>query len=460
MKTIYEYNTENIYSSSREEANDYVIVAGETELKPSDSLFKAKFENGAWIEGGTSDQAKEHITEKAISGQPILTTNAIVSASESNGVILGGSRTQPNLVGIETHVQHHTGDGTTDTYDITAPFVINELDRHNLKYIIKRDSDDAILTGHVASTLTVNSGYGTNTVNVTIGNIPSVDDLLEFVVYGENDDPAAVPTLDVTTGYDNSVSAIASIAMSNHSIIFPGNGHNILTGGSYLRSWGSFNTSYGSGNWIGRKDNSSIGCVAFGRGLEVDGIGAGTIGLNNKVEGTTSFWFGRDSIIDEKNDTVGFGRKGDALFNSSLVLSGGRSTDTSTGQHQFHKVVMNRETTDASEQFMRDATGATTLTLLNQTAYTVSVSVVGFKDDYTKSESFAGVYNLVKDPAGTARINGSSGDVNVPSVGGFGSPSYNVDIRGNGGKLGIRVTGEAGENVRWTATLDITQTKY
>ena len=457
---VYTYNEENFYSSSRTEADDYILQANETELKPSDSFYNPKFERGVWIEGGTSSEAVEYTTVKAMTGVPVITTNLILSESEANGVLFGGTRDQPNSIGIETHVQHYTGDGATDTYDITAPFIINELDRYNLKYVIKRDSDGVLLTGHINSTLTVNSGYGTTTINVTIGNVPAIGDLLEFVVYGENDDPAAVPTLDVTTGYDNSVNAIASVVMSNHSIVFPGNGHNILTGGSYLRSWGSFNTSYGSGNWIGRKNNSSIGCIAFGRGLEVDGIGAGTIGLNNKVEGTTSFWFGRDSVIDDYNDTVGFGRKGQALFNSSLVLSGGRSTDTEAGFHQFHKVVMNRETTDATEQFMRDSTGGTTLALLDNTAYTVSISVVGYKDDFTKSESFSGVYNLVKDPAGTARINGSSGDINVPSIGGFGSPSYNVDIRGNAGKLGVRVTGEAGENVRWTATLDITQTRF
>jgi hypothetical protein len=374
--------------------------------------------------------------------------------------LYGGTETQPNLVGIQVYAQFHISDGRTVTYDVTAPFVINNLTRVNVRANIKRLSDGAIITYTEGSGFSVNSGYGTNTINVTLTTTPTSGDLVEFTVYGESEDPSANATLITTTGYDNLTNAIASFNSSHHGIIFTGNGHNTLLGGSFLRAWGSFNTAAGSGVWIGRNNNSTLGCFGFGRGLEIDGNGSATIGTNNKVNGTSSFWFGRDSNIDDKNDTVGFGRKGDAVFSSSLLLSGGRSSNTINGQHQFHKIVLNRETTDDSDQFMRDATGATSFALPNNSAYTVAVSIVALKDDYTKSQSFSGTYNLIKDDTGTTRFNGSTGDVVIASAGGYGSPAYSANVRGISGKLGIRVAGEAGENVRWTATLDITQVKY
>jgi hypothetical protein len=374
--------------------------------------------------------------------------------------LFGGTGTQPNLVGLQIHAQYSVSDGVTSTYDVTAPFTINNLPRVNIRVNVKRFSDGALITATEGSGLSVNSGYGTNTINVTLTTVPSNGDLIEFTVYGENEDPAANATLITTTGYDNSTNAIASLNTSHHGIVFTGNGHNTLLGGSFLRAWGSFNTAAGSGVWIGRNDDSSIGCFAFGRGLEVDGLGSTTIGVNNKVSGTSSFWFGRDSNIDDLNDTVGIGRKGEAIFSSSFVQSGGRSTDISNGQHQYHVLVLNGETPDANEVFMRDATGATSFEIPNNSAYSASVSVIALKDDATKTQSFFGKYNIIRDNSGTVRINGSTGDVNILTEGSYGSPSYNADIRGIAGKIGIRVTGEASENVRWSATLQLTQVKY
>jgi hypothetical protein len=385
------------------------------------------------------------------------TSNIIQSDSTVASNLFGGTEDQPNLIGIQVHAQYDTGDNSTDTYDITAPFIINDLPRINVRVNIKRATDGALVSYREGAGFTVNSGYGTNTINITLDNTPNTDDFIEFTVYGELEDVNANPTLIFTGGYDNSVNAIASVALTHHGIVFPGNGHNTLLGGSYLRAWGSFNTAAGTGIWIGR--DSAFACFGFGRGLEIDGNYSGAFGSNLKVNGTSSFWFGRDSE-NLQNDSVGFGRKGKVFNNSSLVLSGGRSTDTENGLHQNYRFVLNRETTDATEQTMRDSTGATSFELPDNGAFTLNISVVGVSDDLTQSESFHGSYNMVKNTSNVVYINGSTGDINVPTVGNLGNPGWNVDVRGLASKLIVRVTGSATTNIRWTSTVDITQTKY
>ncbi|MCH2197113.1 hypothetical protein [Kordia sp.] len=392
-------------------------------------------------------------------------SNIIKKASTSSSNLFGGTEQQPNYIGIELHVQHYQGDGTTSTYNITAPFVINNLPTVNARAIIKRPSDGTILAYSDGNGFTVNSGYGTNTINITFNTPPVEGSLVEFTVFGENEDPEANVFLIDTSGYDNSVNAIASKVNSHHSIVFKGNGHNTIEGGSYIRQWGSFHFATGTGIWIGRNNNDSFNCVGLGKGLEVDGNNSGAIGTNLKVNGNGCLWIGRDSIIgsevDAKEDSVGFGRRGECFHNGALVLSGGKSTDEKNGLYQNCRIVLGANTTNVSSVFMSATDGTNSIILPENSAYTVTVSVIAWKDDFSKSESYNGTYNLVVDSNGISRVNGSTADVSIPSIGNFGSASYSSYIRALANKkVGIKVVGVANENIRWSATLDFTQTRY
>jgi hypothetical protein len=372
-----------------------------------------------------------------------------IGASPAMSFVSGGSETQPNGLGKEIFVEQFTGDGTTTSFALTLPFVINTKTYINIKATVARFSDGLVYsTDDNLGGITV-TDYGTSAPTVTLATAPAIDDTVEFRVYGENDD--GVTTLQEVSGYDSVSSSIASIVKSHHSMNFPGSGHNVILGGSYHSTYGSYNGILGgSNNKIGFFDNASVGCFALGRSCYVDGTDSIAMGLNIKLRGNFSRASGRNHIIDNLDYCDVSGRGGSPVADGDVVIGAALSTDTEVGIKQKIEFVMSRDTTNATISTMQVMSGGTNHVWHDEMLGTLTVRVAALKDDGTKAASFAGTFQVYKN-AGTCRVNGSTGDVTIPLVHDQGSSGYTVSVRGLGGNLTIRPTGAASENVRWVA---------
>ena len=224
-----------------------------------------------------------------------------------------------------------------------------------------------------------------------------------------------------------------------------------------MRAWGDFNYGAGKGIWIGRRNTSSINCIGYGLGMQIDGNAVFSHGSNLDLVGNSIFWVGRDSDIDDFDYVYGFGRRGKAYSDGEFIHSGGKSADSENGLYQTRKAVLGLDTTNATESFMQLPTVGTSIVLPDDSVSCCTVSVSAMKDDGTKLIAWKGDF-LVTKISGTARCNNSTGDVTIPTVSSIGSPAYLAEMRAISGAIKVRVTGTASENVRWVASVELTQT--
>jgi len=390
---------------------------------------------------------------------PEITQVSIQGASTVSSNVLGGTEQQPNITGKEVHLQYFISDGINNTFNVTSPFIINNLTRINIRGNVLRKSDGALTTYNTTNSLVVNSGYGTNTVNVTIP-LADLGDLIEFTVYGENDEPTSNCFLNTTLGYDNLSNTIMTNLLGAHGITPSGLGHNTILGGSFSRIWGSFCSLHGKGIFIGRNENNSFGCFGFGQGMEIDGTYAMGLGSNLEIQGTSVFHFGRDSKIDNVDDVYSFGRKSLAESSNEMIFSGGSSTDSENGLYQRREILLKENTTNSTIQIMNLPVGSSSIFMPEDSSSLLNVYICGVSDDFTKHQIFSGQF-IASKTGGVARIDNSSGDVNVPSIKSIGSPSgWATSVRGLAGSLVVRVTGELATNIRWICKLELIQTKF
>lgn len=385
---------------------------------------------------------------------------AKVNPLASSSVVLGGTSTQPNYLGKLVHREIQTGDGGA-AYTI-GPMAFTLADpgsRLAVRAVHVRASDKLILSPSV----TVASGYGTDTLSVTLSTVIPTTDRVEFVVYSVEDDPA-LTTTDLTLnavgpGYDSSVGSIASQVESHHSIDMPGTaGHNTIKGGSYHRTNGSYNAIYGGSRvWIGMREES-IGVMAMGRDCELDGTDAFAAGFGHDINGGRG-WIalGRDSESADLDDVILLGRRPKGISHGEMVHACGRSTDAVNGAAQVRRGVLAGQTTNTTITSLRITTGASSITIPDDSAAVLSVSVVGRKEDGTKVATFRDSFVMTK-LAGTAKINDSTADVAITSVGTVGANTYAANVRALSGALVIRVAGDtADETVNWTGSYEITE---
>lgn len=410
--------------------------------------------NGLAIENRSSIDASDNVHSIAIQ-----------SSSTSLSNPFGGSTEQPNLLGIQTYAQYHIGDGTTVTYDITPPFIVQDLSpRISIRANVLRKSDGVLLT----SIPTINSGYGTNTVTVTVSTALDIGDLLEFTIYGENDDVNATATLITTNGYDNSVNAIMSNAYGAHGIIFPGNGHNSILGGSYGRIWGSFNEASGSGVFIGRRDHDSFSNYGYGLGIQLDGSFNSANGSNIDIQGNRCSAVGSDHQ-SEGFDNVHFsGRKGLGVSNDEKIHAAGRKSDESIGLYQTREVILRGETNTSSKTNLSLAIGNSIIGMPNNSCASVEVIICcsyieeigGIGSAYShNSVTFKDEFNFTKIND-VVKVDNSASDVEINKYKSIFENTYKSYLRALSGGLVVRVEGDSNKVLRWVGKLNITQTKF
>ena len=386
-----------------------------------------------------------------------------VHASAAAGVVFGGTSTQPNYIGKRFHRQTFQGDGSTTDFTVTAAFTIVDTPIFNVRAKKRRATDGAVTIYAEGSGVTVLSGYGTNQIVVRISAAPATNELLEITVISTEDDASSDPTLITCTGYDNVVNPIMSVCLAAHSLIWNGNGHNAILGGSFHRVQGSYCTIIaGTSCEIGLNDAASFGCAAFGQSVRVDGSQTFGFGANLAVRGTASGYFGRNGSVATFNDSFGFGYGANVQGHNEQAYGYGKSTDAASGfgLRQARDTGVSIDTTDATVTYLTNSTGSSEILIPNDSAAFVRVDAVALRDDNTQAQSWTGQFLVNKVGAAAPTVNGSAADVPLTSVNAFGSAAWTCAIRGISNGIRIRGTGEAAKNIRWVARVSIVQATY
>jgi hypothetical protein len=374
--------------------------------------------------------------------------------------IFGGTATEPQRIGKQFHVQYFTGDGTTDTFNVTAPFTINELSPARTVQAAGYRASDGVPLVYTVDNIT---GFGTNTISVRVrfsGSAPPAGAFIAVSVRGAEDDGASAPTLISTTGYNNLVNPIMSLAFGAHGIIGNGLGHNGFLWGAYGNVFGGYSVAGGQHLWVGsRNPSGTVGAGAFGRGMRIDGSTTFAFGIGHDINGLSCFASG-EQHQSAQNYTTLQGRRALAFSQGERILAGGKVNDTVNGLYQVRELVFGGNTTNNTITGISNVGNVLTQAMPARSAAMLRVEVSAIKDDFAKMQCFAGDFLLTVDGDGTARVNNSVADVVIPSIFDIGSPGYAAAARAISGGLQIRVTGATGENVRWAAYARLTQTMY
>lgn len=383
-------------------------------------------------------------------------------ANTEASFVTGGTLTQPNYIGKQNHRQVFPGTGTTGPFVVTAPFVVEDTTRFNIRAKKRRLTDGAVFIYSEGSGFTVTAGYGTATVTVTTTAAVSLTtEELEVTIIGLEDDATAVPTLITVAGYDNVVNSIMSVCFAAHCVIYSGSGHNSILGGSFHRIAGSYNTIIaGTSCDIGLVDSASFGCAAFGQSVRVDGAQSFGFGANNRVRGTASGYLGRNGYINNHNDCLGTGYGGATTGHNQFVEGFGKSTDTIPGSRQALGTGLSIDTTSATQTYFTNSGGSSEVLIPPDSAQLIQVDVVALRDDNTQAQGFSGQFLVTRVGSAIPAVDGSTSDVVVPSVKSFGTAAWVCHIRGIVDGIRLRATGEAAKNIRWVGKITLVQTIY
>lgn len=373
----------------------------------------------------------------------------------------GGTATQPNYIGKKNHRFTETGTGAKTVYPITVPFVVEDTTRFNIRAKKRRLTDGAVFIYSEGSGFTV-TGYGTSDITVTMTTAPLTTEELEVTIISLEDDSTAVPTLITVAGYDNVVNSIMSVCFAAHCVIYPGNGHNSILGGSFHRIAGSYNTIIaGTSCDIGLVDANSFGCAAFGQSVRVDGSQSFGFGANVRVRGTASGYLGRNGFINNHNDCLGYGYGGATTGHNQLVAGYGKSTDNGTpGLRQSIETGLSIDTTSATQTYFTNSAGSSEVLIPPDSASYIRVDVVALRDDNTQGQAFTGTFLVTRVGSAIPAVDGSIADVAVPSVKTFGAAAWTCNVRGIVDGIRLRATGEAAKNIRWVGKITLLQVVY
>lgn len=376
--------------------------------------------------------------------------------------IIGGTETQPNYIGKKFHRQTYPGDGTTVDFTVVAPFVIQDETRFNIRAKKRRSTDGAVTPYSEGSGFTVISGYGTNTIVIRMTAAPATTEELEATVISTEDDPLANPQLITVAGYDNVVNPIMSICFGAHCFIGNGSGHNAISGGSFHRIFGSYNTIVGGTSCdIGTLDAASFGCTAGGQSVRVDGSQSFGFGANIRVRGTASGAVGRNHFVNNFNDCWVTGYGGAPTGHNQSVAGYGKSTDNGVaGLRQGIDLGLSIDTTDATQTYFTNSAGSSEILVPPDSATLVRVDVVALRDDNTQGQGFSGQFLVIRVGSAAPTVDGSASDVVVPSIKTFGAAAWVCNIRGISAGFRLRATGEAAKNIRWVGRVTVVQTVY
>jgi hypothetical protein len=246
----------------------------------------------------------------------------------------------------------------------------------------------------------------------------------------------------------------------------------VASGRNSVISGGANNTASGETSIIcGGENNSATNTQSLVIGglnntsSDRNAINAG--GENNICSGASFIGGGKDNLATSFYSSV-FGK--DALGDFPYAFFIGSEKFTNTGDCQFQKLILSRQTTDGSLNvltFANNTPGSTSNTrfiISANTQYTFTINIIA-----TQS---AGTSGTVGDSAWWT-INGAikrDGSNNTTLVGvnsvltdyDAGAASWIVNIVANDTIecLDIEVTGEIDKTIRWVATIDATKVGY
>lgn len=103
----------------------------------------------------------------------------VIADDLTSSVVLAGSSSQPNRIGVESHYERFTADGIGNQYVLNLPFVSQNPILDNDVIIVKESGRQRVPLTISGGNFSV-AGAGTNTVTITITVTPLADDIIDI----------------------------------------------------------------------------------------------------------------------------------------------------------------------------------------------------------------------------------------------------------------------------------------
>lgn len=365
-------------------------------------------------------------------------------------VVMGGTSSQPNRIGVKTLLTTITCDGINNVYEVSLGFTSTQVKNSDLIIVADladgtRNPIDGVQRTFVGNG-TGSKGY-TNATSLTITTSLQVAGTIlnVYVLSGEVNLGTNAYLQSVSGGY-NAVSnkLMSHVIGSAHSIIdgTDGNGHNAILGGSYNAVLNSTYCSMVSGS-RSLIDTSGFSSVVGGENYIKNSIGSFASGYRNYISGNYSTCFGTKNKVTALY-ALGRGR-------DSITQIAGAETVGHRENFQTTRASFNLTTTNATKGVMKDSDNGT----LQKVRDGATIRVYG---KVTALETATGSVKTFDVDSIMKTLNGASTLIKETITTVFSSAntsSWTVAMQPSNNSFYIRPTGEDGKTIRWFATLEI-----
>lgn len=363
-------------------------------------------------------------------------------------IVMGGTNSQPNRIGVKTLFTTITCDGINNVYEVSLGFTSTQVKNSDLIIVADladgtRNPIDGVQRTFVGNG-TDSKGY-TNATSLTITTSLQVAGTIlnVYVLSGEVNLGTNAYLQSVSGGY-NAVSnkLMSHIIGSAHSIIdgTDGNGHNAILGGSYNAVLNSTYCSMVSGS-RSLIDTSSFSGVIGSENYIKSSIGSFASGYRNYISGNYSTCFGTKNKVLE-NYAIAHGE-------NAVANIGGGVTFGSNNNIQTTKVVLTGVTTAAKKGTMNDISGNEVIKVRNSGIARVYGKITATDGVSYKSFNFDAIYKCTNQASSVI----SSEITTVFSS--ADASSWIIQAQNTNNGFYIRQTGEIGKTIRWVASIEI-----
>lgn len=212
-------------------------------------------------------------------------------------------------------------------------------------------------------------------------------------------------------------------------------GLNSIAGGDSCSATGQASVALGK-----NPTASAYGSVAMG-GEYANASGYAAIAIGNGTQSKNSF-------------ALAMGFRSSAYRNNCFSWAGQTVAGSNTGIAQYEKQQLYRQTTDASVTELLIDTTPTRITLQTNSTYAFSMTIVGRRIDATLESAAWKVEGLIHRNAATTAFVGTPTTV---ILGDTSAGAWTIAVTANDttDSLEVRVTGQVGKTIRWTAIVDM-----
>lgn len=377
---------------------DSVVVAGGT-------FYKFANDGNTDITGLTGWQKIESATVFGGEDAPNTVRHVFnyVSPDAESSEAASGTDVQPNVIGVPVEMFEFTGNGSQAAFTVTTALNITDERYLTVRAFLIDGTDRAIALQLEGTAFTV-SGYGTDTITLSMTTPVPDGDVLRVRLY-EMTSAGNAPLLNFSTyGYDNVNDGSGSMTImsgAHHTSFNNPNGHNTFDGGSsiYMHS----NTRYSYGNGLGHELEAVLSGFASGAGGYLLGNYPVHFGHAGIVGGYSAH-FGDQGDVSEFFSTH-YGRRGKAKVAGEFVMGCGTVTDPDVGLLQSGRYSLRKQISGTGLTALQNiVAGSSNYVLPENSIATISAIVVILDKANLNNFIKLKVETTVKRPVGTATV--------------------------------------------------------